>query len=306
MLALLNPRCDYGKGLRTWRRIEPVLRGRYRDLAVEEIPVLRALPQRLALAVDSGERRFVAAGGDGTVNLVANALMGVGHDGVALGAVALGSSNDFHKPFRSCSRLEGVPAKLQWDRAAPRDVIMVSYRDADGQVARRICLINAGVGITAHANAIYNGHFPVISRVQRVSVEGAILASIVHALGTFRSIPCALSIDDASPVRLSLTNLAVLKSPHVAGALCYDTPVRPADGIMRVTLCVGMTKREILRTLLNLYRRRFIGSPKTSTHVGTRLRLRSAQPFALEMDGEVVHTIDAHFELVPGALRCCP
>ncbi|MCU0611944.1 MAG: hypothetical protein MUE60_09165 [Candidatus Eisenbacteria bacterium] len=305
MLALINPRCDYGRGLRAWRRIEPALLSRHRGLVAEEIPPVRLLPLRLAQAVDSGERRFIAAGGDGTVNVVANALMGIGHD-VALGAVALGSSNDYHKPLRDAFRLGGVPAKLHWEAAELRDVIRVQHRDTRGAVVQKACMINAGIGITAHANAVYNGRLPAIARLQRVSVEAAILASVVHALRTFTPLPCDVAIDGSPPTRLALTNLAVLKSPHVGGALCYDTPVRPSDGTMKINICMNMTRMETVRTLINLYRHRFSGSPKTFCRAAATVKVTGATRFALELDGEVVSATEACFQLVPGALRCCP
>lgn len=306
MLALVNPRCDYGRGLRTWRRVEGALRAWFRDLVVEEMPGIAALPGRLDRAFARGERRFVAAGGDGTVNLLANALLDLGHPDAILGAVALGSSNDFHKPARASCVVRGVPVKLNWEQAMERDVIMVAYHDRDTAVATRACLINAGIGITAFANAIYSSRRPAIDLLQRVTVEGAILASIGYAIKTFRPLPCELFLGDDSRWRLTLTNLAVLKSPHVGGALCYDTPVAPDDGRMPVAMCVGMTRWETLRALMNLYRHRFTGLPKTASSFVSRLSVASRRRFAVEMDGEVIHAVEACFTLAPGALRCCP
>jgi diacylglycerol kinase family enzyme len=53
--------------------------------------------------LERGETDFVAAGGDGTVNAVVSALVeNASPDAlrrIRLGAVGLGSSNDFHKPL---------------------------------------------------------------------------------------------------------------------------------------------------------------------------------------------------------------
>lgn len=53
----------------------------------------------------------IAVGGDGTVNLLAQALLeSVEWREISLGALGTGSSNDFHKPRRK--RFHGLPARL--------------------------------------------------------------------------------------------------------------------------------------------------------------------------------------------------
>lgn len=306
MHVYLNPQCGYGKGRRSWRRRESRLRERFGDFSVEEIVSPQQLYRQVGGALREGERHFVAAGGDGTVNLVANALLGTAkHCHAILGAVGLGSSNDFHKPFRKDAMIDGVPIRMDWNKATWNDAIAVRYSNGHGQPLERYCLINASIGITAQANAVYNSRLPMIQFIQRASVEAAILLSALWALATYRDLMCEMVLDDTPPRRVPVTNLGVLKNPHFAGGLCYDTPVATDDGRMCVNLCSGMTRGEIIATLVGLYRSRFKGRPKTSSYQTTRLQISAPRSFSLELDGEVVQARRASFELELHALRCC-
>jgi diacylglycerol kinase family enzyme len=307
MIIFLNPSCDYGKGRKKWQKVEPELRRRFGEFTVEEILSPDRLAGQVEDAIAVGENFFIAAGGDGTVNLLLNALMNALRckPEAVMGAVGLGSSNDFHKPFRPETFVEGIPARLNRDSAKPCDIIRVRFHLALNQFVTRYCIINASIGITAQANAIYNSRLPFIKRIQKFSIEGAIIASALKTIFTFHNIPCQIALQGAAPLSCRLTNLGVIKNPYFAGGLCYDTPVKPDDGRLGVNLCAGMTIIESIKTLARLYKRQFRGRLKTYSWSTTGLSVSSEQPFALEMDGEVVPAKRAEFELLPKRVRCC-
>ncbi|MFX0195499.1 MAG: diacylglycerol/lipid kinase family protein [Candidatus Hodarchaeota archaeon] len=308
MHIYLNPHCDYGQGRSKWQKIEPELRLRFGEFIVEEIPSPEGLGDQIKEAIAAGEHVFIAAGGDGTVNLMVNALMNssAAKQRVVLGAIGLGSSNDFHKTFRPETFIEGVPTRMDWKKATPCDVIRAQYRNAQNHLSTRYCIINASIGITAHANAVYNSRLPFIEFIQRISIEAAIIASALKTIFTFHNIPCKIALQKSEPHQFRLTNLGVIKNPHFAGGLCYDTPVKPDDGKLGVNLCADMTMFEAISTLVRLYKRQFRGRLKTYTWLTTTLSVTSARPLALEMDGEVLQTSHVEFKIIPKAIRCCP
>ena len=85
-------------------------------------------------AGEAGVDCVIAGGGDGTVNAVLSAL--VTHAGAArlrrikVGAVGLGSSNDFHKPFGTT--LAGIPCRLDRHRLRDHDIGRLDYEDPQG------------------------------------------------------------------------------------------------------------------------------------------------------------------------------
>lgn len=302
----VNPGATYGTGRERWSRVEGELRRRLGGFEVEEIGAPGELPDRLAGLVRRGERRFVAAGGDGTVNLLLNAIMTLPEsDRIILGAVGLGSSNDFHKPFDESATTEGMPVKVDFDGARDRDVIRIEYEEPDGPTATRYSLINASVGVTAEANARFNEPSWLVRAARAVSVDAAISAAVLTTLATWTDVTCALGIDREEPAMTSVTNLGVFKNPHFGGALCYDTPVASDDGALGVGLCESMSAFETVATLSALRKGRFSGRPKTRTWRARSLSVQGDRVFALETDGEVLRARSARFSVAPRSVRCC-
>jgi diacylglycerol kinase family enzyme len=312
----VNPGATYGTGRERWSRVEGELRRRLGGFEVEEISAPEQLRGRLAELVRQGERRFVAAGGDGTVNLLLNAIMTLPEselceqerpegDGIVLGAVGLGSSNDFHKPFDKSATIEGMPVKVDFNGARERDVIRIEYEEPEGPVATRYSLINASVGVTAEANARFNEPNWFIRAARAVSVDAAISAAVITTLATWTDVTCALATDGEEPAMASVTNLGVFKNAHFGGALCYDAPVAPDDGMLGVGLCENMSAFETVATLSALRRRRFSGRPKTRTWRARSLSIQGDRVFALETDGEVLQARSARFSIAPRRVSCC-
>jgi diacylglycerol kinase (ATP) len=332
-LVLLNPGCNYATGRSRWSRVETGLRARIGEFDVEELGSEGGVNEQVRAALARGVREFAAAGGDGTVNLIANALLELGERHVVLGAVGLGSSNDFHKPFRKEDYIAGMPVRIDFARARPVDIIRIEYEDAGqpGEMingkresgndkvripdfgvspsprspSRRYCLLNASVGVTAEANAFFNTRTAFIRGLQRVSQDLAVTAAALRSLFAFKDIPARITIDDDPALDLPITNLGVIKRPNFAGSLKYDTEIAPDDGRLGVNATYGLSLFGRVAALTALSSGRFQGRPNTLCRHGADVRVTSEREFAVELDGEIVRTRTARFSVVPKALEVC-
>jgi len=306
MRVFLNPYCNYGNSLPRWERVKEEIRNRMGIFETEEILSPDEIVFQVSKALKDGESMFIAAGGDGTVNLLLNTIMKLSDNpDLTIGAVGLGSSNDFHKPFRPEAFINGIPVRIDSKNAFPCDVIRTDYQDIRGHRNARFCLTNASIGITAEANAIFNSRLRFIRMLQGISVDAAITAAALKAIFTYHNISCQLIVNNGEEQRFSVTNLGIIKNPHFAGSLCYDTPIEPDDGKLGINLCMGLSLCEKIGMLIALYNHRFQGRPKTKSWIANRLLVTSDQVFALEMDGEVIHTNSAEFNIIPKRVRCC-
>jgi diacylglycerol kinase (ATP) len=296
-LVLLNPNARHGRGRARYAAVKADIDAVFDTRVVETDPTGNDSPIRAAL--DDGIRTFIAAGGDGTVNAVIDALVRlrgtIALDDLTLGAVGLGSSNDAHKPVKR--EIAGIPVRIDARHAAPRDVGIARW---DG--GERAFLVSASVGVTAAANALFNREDPVLRLLKRCWVDGAIAWAAVRTIASWRNLSATLLLQEQS-LAIALTHLGVAKTPWLAGGLHYDTPVEP--GRFAVNLCEGMGRLRTISTLAALSRGRFAGLPGTHSWSASCASVVLDKPCDLELDGEIFRASRVSFELLPERIRLC-
>ncbi len=292
MIIVLNLRAGGGKALNRWQKLQDHFKSEM-ILTMGNGPVWLALLNQL---LSRGERDFVAAGGDGTVNRLLHDLMEVS-DGrpFRLGAIGLGSSNDFHKPFCPEQFIAGIPCKIDFAKARPRDVGMI---DLPLEKQRLYWLLNASLGLTAQGNWLFNHPNRLLTILKQYFVQLAILYAAMQAIRQYR--PLKLEID-GRPIP-AVSNLAVIKSPHFSGNFCYPSSLITDNGCFRVFLYRQLSRLQAIRQLAALSHQRFSGQ----CWQAQELTIKAKQPFALEFDGEVVQTRLARFSILKQRIEVCP
>jgi diacylglycerol kinase (ATP) len=303
-LVLLNPAAGGGRGLARWKRAQGAVAAvcRPRIIETDLAGEWRGAVRR---AIADGTRLFIAAGGDGTVSALAEALVrerrGRPLDELTLGAVGLGSSNDFHKPFGRT--VAGVPVRIQLSEDR-RDVCVARFAGPDGAVHTKCFVISASVGLVAEANAFFNQGDRVGTWLRGRWTGAAILYAAQHTIATYRNI--GLRVRAAGRTEEAVvTNLSISKTPFVSGMFRYDASVRPDDGLLAVHLCEGMSRSEALRALVDLARGRFEGRPKRRHWNAARVAVAAPRPVALELDGEVWQARRVVFGVLDEQVRVC-
>lgn len=308
MLVIVNPSAGGGRAMLRWQRVAPRLRAWSTTFEAVVGHGLRRVREEIQSALSRGETQFVAAGGDGTVNLVAGALAEFAPaalERVTLGAVGLGSSNDFHKPRRPECVIEGIPTRLDFKHAEERDLCAVRYEGEDGRERTLYWIVNSSVGITAEANWLFNHPGRWLALLKRASSDAAIVWATVRTLSRCAPLEARLALDGAPLATVRLRNLGVVKNPNFAGALRYDSPFEPASGDFHVHMVHDVPLGRLLGILGALSRGRFAGLPGTRSVRARHLTLSADRPFALEGDGEVIRAVRATFSLLPRRLKVC-
>lgn len=308
MILILNPRAGAGTAAAKWRRIEPQVRDVLGEFTLVVESDFARTEQEIATALCNGEREFIAAGGDGTVNRVMTCILKRAPrrvlETIKLGAIGLGSSNDFHKPFVPDHQIDGVPVKLDFDATIWHDVCLLTYRNGDETVRSCRWLVNASIGTTAEANHFFNNPSRTLRFLKRFP-SWAIAYAALRTLFRFRGHEMAITLDETETVRGRINNLGIVKNPHFTGGLRYDSPYRPGDGHVYVHMLRNLGPLRLLVALARLARGKFSGRMNARTWRVTRLRIEADRPFAVEGDGEVILAHRAYFSVLPDLLQIC-
>jgi diacylglycerol kinase family enzyme len=255
----------------------------------------------VSAALARGVKTFVAAGGDGTIHVLLEALVEACGteplEELTLGVAALGGSHGFVGPFRpgDCP----VPLRLDVAHAVPRDLVRVRAVAPSGRAWTSLLAVHASAGVVAEGYALFHA--------ERFSGRGTTVAfagSALRAIWRHHDF-AALLRHDGTEEEVSLSSLSILKSPWLSGALRYDLPVAPDDGLLGVAVCSGMSRLRLLATLGGLLLGRFRLRPGTTSFLTTALRVRADAPFLLEVDGEVGLVVEASFDLLAWRVRVC-
>lgn len=301
-LVLFNPAAHGAQGTDRLERVRPAIDAVCR-------PTVCTLEHgsdwegAIAAALEEGTRFFIAAGGDGTVNALVNGLErargDVPFEAILLGAVGLGSSNDFHKPARR--EVEGIPVRLDAGAAVPRDLIACRW---DGGQA--LGVVSASIGVTASANAFFNRGDPVVEALKKRFTGAAIAWAAARTVVRFRGVWGRVDLPGVGAEEVRLNNLSVLQTEWLSGSLRFDTPVDPGDGHLQVNLLEGRTRLGTLWVLLQLVRGRFAGLRGTHCQRVRSVGIELTEPAELELDGELHRARSIHFTVHSERISTCP
>jgi diacylglycerol kinase (ATP) len=328
MIVLLNKYCNGTSGLEKWKKLRADLEKNYLGKDYTIISSFRKFQAKCLQEFDRGERIFVAAGGDGTVNFILNQLMELENGlrkELILGAIGLGSSNDFHKSFtkygnrrlnrnnegqsggnyKALSNGNGkVPVKLDYKGAKPHNVGFVEYEDLEHNLKRRYFIVNCSVGLVAQANYFFNSDDRIVNWLKPKWVEGTIWYAALETLFTAKNIPTEIRVENER-VKTELTTFSVFINPNVSGNFRYDFEISPQSDYLGVALCENMGIPARARTMLSMTRGKFVGLPKTRVWRAKEIEISPSKPIALEMDGEVSLARFIRIKLLRDALRVC-
>jgi diacylglycerol kinase (ATP) len=230
------------------------------DLVVaDDLDAARA---RVRAAIADGVDVVVAAGGDGTVGMVAHELF----DNVtALGILPLGSA-------MNVARSLGIPRDLE---EAARILATGEVARIDmGQVRNERFLEIVSVGINAsilkHAHDVAEGSFESV-------------IALLRAVVRYRPTRMTIVLDDQT-IRTRSMMVAVANAPFTGLGLTLAPGARMDDGLLDVAVFRQYSKWELLRHLGSIVAGRRNYSPRVRTYRSASIRIESGRPLPARVD----------------------
>ncbi len=279
-VVILNPVAGSPETFRDWQeRVESVACGcpiRITSHAGEAEALARS-------AVGEGFARIIAAGGDGTVNQVAN---GLADSNAILGLLPLGTVNVFAMEL-------GLPLhnlELCWDIINSANIRLVDLPRANGK-----CFVQlAGIGLDAQV-------------VKETSL------AFKRSFGPLSYLISAAQVAARQPPKLFIEskNAPVGEGSFVligngrlyGGPFPFFKHAVMDDGLLDVVLFKRLGYLEIIKYLQDVVFSSDIRVPEVEYFQTRRLRIRSDQDVPLELDGELAGNCPVDFQIQKKALR---
>lgn len=258
-------------------------------------------------ALQNGETDFVAAGGDGTINFLLNQLFKFATkeqiDQIKLGALGIGSSNDFHKPFAS-NNSKKYPFNLNFNKVVQRDVCYLSYQDED-TCKKKYFLINVSIGLTADGNKQFNNPSRLLKVLKSTNTNIAIYYTAIREILSFNNKPVNINVDGNKRIQTNLSNIGIVKNPNFSGNLRYNDEANYVNGLFKVYLCEEMSKPDYLKLLLALMSNNFDSLKNTRRFSCSKISIQSKHNFTVEFDGETIETNYVTLGILQNKLKVC-
>jgi diacylglycerol kinase (ATP) len=255
------------------------------------------LRQRARDAAQAGRPRIFAVGGDGTFQVLINAVGP--HSNTALGVIPAGGGNDLAASL-------GIPlntvaaARLLLDRSVCL-LDAVRVKTADGVV--RLYTGGGGVGLDAEASRYAGGVYRNVRGRMRY------VLSAIRALTGFHSMQVRVQINagDETDIKGHALLVAVLNTPSYGAGVRLAPGASMDDGKLDLVLLDNLGFFEVLTMLPALLLRGDVHTKRLQRRAVKRVRIETDRPCAFHADGEIVGATPVEVEIVPGALRVlCP
>ncbi len=233
---------------------------------------------------------IVVAGGDGTLNGVVNGLA-TDAKNVRIGIVPLGTGNDF-------ARTLGLPLSIEHNidilrSAKTRRIDLVRVKS---KRARYFVNVSAG-GFSGMVDE------KITPRIKRTWGPLAYIRGAAAALPELHAYHTQILLDDDEQLSGELYNVVVANGRFVAGGLPIAPDADPSDGLLEVVLIPKLCGPEIALLAAEIVLGKHLSSKATVFRRARKISVRSRPGMCFNVDGELVGSAPAEFQILPRALN---
>lgn len=282
--VIFNPTADRGRAAARAAELEGKARGLGLRLVLLRTTRAGEATEMARELVRGGAPLVAAAGGDGTLNEVAQAMVGTN---AALGVIPLGSGNDFLRSLVGFVDLDDALRRLARGEPKPVDV---------GEANGRFYLNSLGMGIDGQIAEDF-------VRWKFLRGELGYLWASLYEVARFRPFRARLR-SDAGSWEFQGLMISVMNGSHTGGGFHMAPGASLTDGALNL-VAIGHYPR-ILRVpvLVKVRRGRHPGLRRVRTAPVRWVEVETSRPLPVYMDGELLPRTDKlAIRVHPAALR---
>lgn len=294
-LVVVNPASGGGRAARRWSTHAPAFS---RALPGHEVHFTRGpgdAGAAAASAADRGVRRFLAVGGDGTVNEVLNGLapwlQPAPAEPPVLAVLPAGTGNDWARSLALPTSPGAFAATLAGARVRAQDVGELTFSDG-----RRHLFANvAGAGFDAHVLQ----HLPAGGPRALTYLRGVLRAVRGYAPPRLHQ-----ALQDGTTVELARAFLAMAAINAYAGGGMHVAPgADPADGLLDFVAVEALGLAGVMGRLPKLYNGRLLGDRAVHWRRAAAAHWELSPAAAVQADGQLCGHTPVTLTVRPRSLR---
>ncbi len=299
-LIVLNPTAGGGRAEKKWNKIAEELdlqRISYHLKRSEYSGHILAIVRE---AIQQGYRRFIAIGGDGTVNETVNGIFSqteVPTEKITLTCIPLGTGNDWAKTHRIPTNIKEVIGMIKRQNILIQDIGKISFYK-EGQKCQYY--FNNVAGIAFDGFAV----FQTLSMNKRGAFTKIFyLWLVIKLLWKYKASEFSLQSDTFSYTgNVFCINVGICK---YSGGGMQTVPLSvPNDGLFDITIIEAMPRLRLLWEIRRLYTGSVYECPKILHKRTSAVSITAPEPNKdLEADGEWLGYVPVTFEMIPQSLQ---
>ena len=221
---------------------------------------------------------IVAVGGDGTINEVANGIIG---SSKVLGIIPSGSGNDLIKSLGIPADFHGAFSKFLGGKSILMDCATVQC-GVPNQTAEPGRYFLNGVGIGFDATVAERS-----SRVRYITGTTRYVVAVLLTLGMYKSPTFKIALDSGSKVSKNL--LIAIGNGRCAGGGFYLTPdAKIDDGYLDVCMIEEISIPQILAIMPKVMKGKHVSEKEVTMDRAKIITVEAPEPFNVHADGEII------------------
>jgi YegS/Rv2252/BmrU family lipid kinase len=297
--VIVNPNAGHNKGRKDWDIISSCLKKEGLEWS-EHFTISKGHAIALSHeAIESGYRKIIAVGGDGTLNEIVNGAFKqeiCQPTEITLGLIPVGTGNDWGRMFGIPLNYEGAVKIIKDGKTMLHDIGKVSFHNGTEKGERYFINI-AGLGFESVVVKRTN-----IQKDRGKSGKAIYFYNLLMSLLTYKNTKAEIVIDGKKS-EADIFSLNVGNGRYCGGGMRQTPFAVPDDGLLDVTIINGMGKLEIIMNLNILYNGKILNHHKVDGHRCRSIKITSDSLLYCEADGESLGHTPAEFSLIPSSIN---
>lgn len=298
-LIIVNPNAGNGKGKKDWNTISSLLKESDLNFT-EKFTEKKGHAINLTIeGIESGFRKLIIVGGDGTLNEVVNGVFlntTCPTIDIVLALIPVGTGNDWGRMF-------GIPLDykksieiITGNKQMVHDTGMISFYN-ESEKRERYFINIAGLGFESVVVKRTN-----IQKDLGRNGKAIYLYNLLISLLSYKNCKAEVIID-GEKIAADVFSINVGNGRYCGGGMRQTPLALPNDGVFDVTIINGIGKIEIIKNLKILYDGTILDHPKIDGYKCRNLKVNSDSLIYAEADGESLGHTPVEFNIIPASIN---